>query len=273
MIRLLKKNKIYHMASMARSGETLLLKLMNAHPKIVIVHNLSKEDSEFKNKAFEFFKSFYSYTISRGHEIVKPYNLKRGQLLLLKQGVWKHKHPFKGFILSRNPVSIYSSLKAYDQLHPEYDSENNFWFENSKRMERWMNDMEPEKITQILEQSPIDQFCSFYNIRMNDLHSTGLPIIRYEDLVTDTQEVLQKICTILNIDMDDAMLKSHEQYEKGAVGHGQNDLSKPIDTSSLFKYKKNVTQEEFEIIKEKTQMVHEKFGYELKESEIFCKQL
>jgi hypothetical protein len=261
------------MASMARSGETLLLKLMNAHDRVVIVHNLSEQDTVYKNKAFEFFKTFYINKISKKHKIVKPYKLKGNQVLLLKQGVWKHKKPFMGFILSRNPVSIYASLKAYDKLHPEYDSENNFWFENSKRLERWMNDMEPEKTAWISKQNPIDQFCSFYNIRMNDLHSTGLPIIRYEDLLTDTQEVLQKICATLNIEMDDAMLKSHEQYESGAVGHGQNDLSKPIDTSSLFKYKKNVTQEEFEIIKEKTQVVHEKFGYELKESEVFCKQL
>ena len=125
------------MASMARSGETLMLKILAIHPDIKTVHNLEKEDVIYKEKAFQFLKTYKKTSISRNHKNFKPYSLNRKQILLLKQGVWKHEFPFLGFVLSRNPVSIYSSLKAYDRRLPEYNEYNNFWFGNEERFLRW----------------------------------------------------------------------------------------------------------------------------------------
>jgi len=39
-------HRIVHIASMARSGETLLLRTLAAHPRIHIVHNLLRHDTQ-----------------------------------------------------------------------------------------------------------------------------------------------------------------------------------------------------------------------------------
>ncbi len=254
-------NKIYHMASMARSGETLMLKILAVHPDIKVIHNLDKEDDHNSLKAFEFLKNYKPKRISRKHKLIKPYQVNKSDVLLIKQGVWKHLFPFDGFILSRNPVSIYSSLKSYDKKEAWYNSDNNYWTENSNRFERWLKDINPTKIDEIISKPPVEQFVDFYNLRMGYLLDLGLPIIRYEDLLTNTEETLIRVCEILGVSMHEELLNSHRHYDKGYVGHGQNDLSKPIDLASLTKYKTNVTEEEFDYIMAHTENVHKVYGY------------
>ncbi|WP_157503226.1 sulfotransferase domain-containing protein [Mangrovimonas xylaniphaga] len=268
MIELIKKNKIYHMASMARSGETLMLKILAVHPDVRVIHNLDKEDDLHSVKAFEFIKNFEPKQISRRHKLMQPYHLKRNQIILIKQGVWKHQYPFDGFILSRNPVSIYSSLKAYDKKAEGYDEATNFWFGNVERFKRWLNGIQPEIIEELIAKSPIEQFVDFYNLRMGELLNTDIPIVKYEDLIVNTEDTLRKVCSYIGIQMDDSLLNSHKFYKNGLEGHGQNDLSKPIDASSLHKYKLNVTEEEFNFIKENTLNVHKGYGYELHQGEV-----
>lgn len=270
MFKLLKKdNRIYHIASMARSGETLILKILAIHPDIKVVHNLDKNDDIVQSLAFEFLKSYRKEIISRSHPVIKPYNLNKHQVLLLKQGVWKHPYPFKGLILSRNPISIYASLKVYDKELQEYHEEDNFWFGVEERLLRWLKNIDEESIPLIKNMSPVEQFCLFYNIRMKGLLMTNLPVIRYEDLILDTQLTLIKICKIIGVKMDEKLLVAHEFYEEGKTGHGKIDLSRKIDKTSLNKYKEIVTDEEFELIMNKTKDVYSKFGYELKNNEVF----
>lgn len=256
------------MASMARSGETLMLRILAVHPDIKVIHNLNKEDEDNSFKAFQFLKRFKPTSISNKHKLIKPYKLEKNQVILIKQGVWKHKYPFKGFVLSRNPVSIYASLKTYDKKVEGYNGSNNYWFENENRLKRWLKEIDPSQINISSSKEPIEQFVDFYNLRMGDLANLNLPIIRYEDLVSNTKDTLVSVCLALDIDMDEKLLKSHEFYERGLEGHGQNDLSKPIDPSSLNKYKNIVTFEEFNFIKENTLSVHNQYGYKFKNGEI-----
>ncbi|WP_308992666.1 hypothetical protein QLS71_012980 [Mariniflexile litorale] len=264
MIKLFKKdNRIYHIASMARSGETLMLKTLAVHPEIVVVHNLDKNDDIVKTQAFEFLKSYKKESIPRNHPVIKPYNLSKSQILLLKQGVWKHPYPFKGFVLSRNPISIYASLKVYDKDLPEYHDKDNFWFGNKERIFRWLKDIDKESIPLFKRKTPVEQFCMFYNLRMKQLLDTKLPIIRYEDLILNTEVTLKKVCGLLNVGMDKKLLSAHDFYGSGLEGHGKNDLSKPIDTSSLTKYKKNITKFEFDYIAKNTFHVYNQYGYKI----------
>lgn len=253
---------------MARSGETLMLKMLATHDNVKVVHNLDKNDDEAKERAFQFFKSYSKNKISRKHPLLKTYSLKKNDVLLLKQGVWKHRYSFNGFILSRNPVSIYASLKAYDKNEKGYDEESNFWFGNEVRLSRWLKDIDESYVDLIKGKKPEEQFVIFYNLRMGNLLKTGLPFINYEKLITETETILVDVCRFLNIDFNKNLLESHKYYEKGLIGHGQNDLSKPIDTSSLYKYKSNVTEEEFNFISEMTKEVHSKYGYSIKSNEI-----
>ncbi|MFI0430074.1 sulfotransferase domain-containing protein [Mariniflexile sp. HMF6888] len=256
-------NKVYHMASMARSGETLMLKILAVHPNIEIVHNLEKNDNVNKERAFQFLKTYKKETISRTHPVIRPYNLDKNKILLLKQGVWKHPYPFKGFILSRNPVSIYASLKTYDKELPQYNKNDNFWEGNEERFFRWLKDINKKSIPLFNGKTPVEQFCLFYNLRMKQLLDTKLPVIRYEDLLLNTKQTLENVCSILKIDMNDKLLSAHSYYDAGFEGHGKNDLSKPIDTASLIKYRQDISEEEFDFISKNTYETYTLYGYKL----------
>jgi len=262
------RSEIYHMASMARSGETLLLKILNSHSQINVVHNLEEKDSSEEEKAFNYLKGYSLKHISRTNKFIKYLNLEKGQVILLKQGVWQHPYSFNGFILSRNPISIYASLKTYDTNHPDFDLEKNFWFENRNRINRWLKDINPSLVNDSGSEKPEEEFCKFYNYRMGSLLNTQLPVIRYEDLVNDPENELEKICKILNLPFEFQILNAHEHYDEGVVGHGKNVLSKPISKKSLNKYKNIVTDKEFEFIARQTKGVYEKYGYKLSDNEI-----
>jgi len=258
-----KYNQIYHMASMARSGETLLLKMLGAHSQVKIVHNLQVEDDNNENRAFEFLKTYAKTRIRRNHKLFRHYNLKSNDILLIKQGVWQHSFPFIGFVLARNPVSIFSSLKAYDKDTIGYDPKRNFWSKNEKRLLRWSKDISKNLYNELLKKEPIEQFVIFYNYRMLSLLKLNIPIIRYEDLITNTEREIIGLCNILKIDFHEDMVYAHKQYPKGTIGHGKNDLSQPVDKSTLDKYRKNVSLEEFNYIARHAYKVYKQFGYQL----------
>jgi hypothetical protein len=253
---------------MARSGETLLLKILAIHPKVQVVHNLDAIDDFNKEKSFQFLKNYEKKSISKNHQLFLHYNLDKRRILLLKQGVWKHKAPFNGLVLSRNPVSIYSSLKRYDKNLFEYDPINNFWFGNEERLNRWSLDIDVTLIQNMKDQDPVVQFCKFYNNRMAQLLELNLEIIRYEDLILDTENTIQKVCDMLNIRMNNKLLKSHEYYDPNIVGHGKNVLSKPIDDKSLYKYKENVTIDEISTIKKMCKSVYERYNYSIENNQV-----
>jgi hypothetical protein len=256
------------MASMARSGETLLLKILNIHNNVKVVHNLFEKERQLDCIAFEKLKKYKGLTVDPTDPVFKHYSLKNNDILLLKQGTWQHQYIFKGFVLCRNPVSVFSSLKEYDSNEKGYNKNTNFWFNNNERLIRWSNDMDKKLNSHLYNKSPLNQFCLFYNYRMEHLFNLNLPIIRFEDFIIDPHSNLQKICDILNINFNDQMLQFDKFYKKGSMGHGQNTLSSPINTEVLNKYKKNINQKEFEYIKDNTRSIICKYGYTLKNMEI-----
>lgn len=249
------------MASMARCGETLALKIMAAHKSIVVIHNLESTDSKKDLRAFRFFRDYEKTDIRATHRAVSRYHLKAGQVLLLKQGVWEHQYPFNGFVLVRNPISIYSSLKDYDKGEPGYDAEKNFWFNNEKRLARWLNAMCPDLLQGFDELTPVQQFARFYNYRMKHLGNLVLPVIRYEDMVTEPQIAFSNMCRSMKLPFEKEMLRAHQSYRPDDEGHGGSVLSRPVDEKSLFKYKENVSAEEFAECNYLTESIQAEFGY------------
>lgn len=253
---------IFHMASMARSGETLLLRTLQAHPKIHVVHNLRKTDDNFEEKLFKYLMNHQGATIWRGNRYLRGVKIQSNQVLLLKQSVWEHRYPFKGFVLARNPLSIFASLKFYDVPKGQNDWEV-FWKENSARFIRWLNDIDPELVAGFEKLNPVQQFCSFYNRRMEPLSRTGLPIIYYEKFVRDPESSLREILRAFNLPWENQMLQSHMDYQKGEEGHGKVDLSHPITAESIYKYQELLSESEFSEIVQETKNVFGAYGYDL----------
>jgi hypothetical protein len=251
------------MAGMARSGETLMLRTLAAHPQVHVVHNLAHQDSPEELELFRFLMHYDRPAIAAGHPLIARLGLRPDQVLLLKQGVWEHRHPFNGFILARNPVSIYASLLRYDVPRAGADPAA-CWQPNLERFQRWLGDIEPGLIPRLRAVAPVDQFCLFYNRRMGPLARLGLPVVHYERFVTEPAAVLAGILGRLGLgEPMPAILEAHTRFAAGMEGHGQNDLSRPIDTRSLTTYRDSVDPETYRRIAAQTADVAAAFGYQM----------
>lgn len=253
---------IYHMASMARSGETLLQRTLRAHPKIHVVHNFYREDSPQEHDLFDYLKRHDSKEISSKDSHLSHLRLTQGQILLLKQSVWEHRFPFNGFILARNPVSIFSSLKTYDQPG-DFQNWKLYWEKNTARFRRWLKDIDPKMLDGFDDLSPIDQFCLFYNRRMNSLADTGLPIVHYENFVKNPASEVLEILHILSLKGEGDLNRAHEHFGIGEIGHGKIDLSQPIRTDSIYRYLQFLSPIEIEEIATKTEDTCSRYGFEV----------
>jgi hypothetical protein len=130
-------------------------------------------------------------------------------------------------------------------------------------MVRWLGDIEPALIPGFAERSPIDQFATFYNLRMGRLHRTRLPILTYECFVTEPERMLRSLLAEMGCAFDAATLRSHERYSDADVGHGGIALGSAIHRGSLDRYREVVTRDEFDEIVERTREVHQLYGYRL----------
>lgn len=250
---------VYHIAGMARCGETILLRTLAAHENIHVVHNLSASDTPEELKLFNFLMRYSGTTLPVKHRLLRHLNVSAGDCLVLKQGVWEHRYSFMGIVFARNPVSVYASLKSYD-----YELEDiSGWDKNMERLLRWMNEIDRSLVDALKQLSPIQQFCLFYNRRMIPLAQSGLPLFRYEEFVSDPTGVLKNIMATFKLDGDERMMESHRLYRRQTRGHGGTDLSKAINPHSLNKYKEIITPDEFYEIREATADVCGILGYVL----------
>ena len=101
-------------------------------------------------------------------------------------------------------------------------------------------------------------------------------LIRYEDLVTQTETELNRLCTFLNLDMSMEMLQHHNRQQAGfskhQTGHQGNTL-KPLFTSSLDKWRTKLSQTEIGLVEYKVGNAMQKLGYELTGATVMVPQL
>ncbi|QEG42485.1 sulfotransferase domain-containing protein [Roseimaritima ulvae] len=250
--------KIFHMASMPRCGETLLLRTLNAHSQLRAVHNLRATDSVHELALFEFLKTFNGKKLRRSHPLLKPYCLHEDEHLIFKQSVWNHEHPFRGFVLTRNPISVYASLVEYGRRNATSDP----WQPIEERIERWMSDIEPDKKASIKGKTPIEQFAMLYNARMGHLSRRELPVLFYENFVISPAGEIRSLLRALGLPFQQAILTSHSRYSEQSEGHGDNSLSSEINRRSLLKYTRIISQTDFQEVKSLTDDTSSQFGYE-----------
>ncbi len=90
-------------------------------------------------------------------------------------------------------------------------------------------------------------------------------LIRYEDLIADSESVLRKVCATLNVPFDDNMLAFHTRADKGFAeeqAHHQSTL-KPLFTSSLDKWKEQLPPWQLSLVEAHLQEGMAGHGYEL----------
>ena len=252
---------IFHIASIARSGETILMRNLSVHTKIKIVHNFWSSDTFIQQAMYKHLKKRSNTKISRFNFLALPYRLKKGDVLILKQGVWRHPFQFQGLILVRNPLSIFASLRSYDEKHYDIPAGKVAWDFTNARLRRWLADEAPKALNGYDEKTPIEQFSIYYNNRMENLLSRDLPILRYEDLVTSPQQELARVLNIIGVDIQDKVFHAEKEFEDGYLGHGFSDFSKPLNSDSLKSYQNKLSEDEIYQLTELTSNFSKELGY------------
>jgi len=249
---------IFHIASMARSGETMIQYALNQHPDVLTVFNLNKIDFGYNHELARFIMKHDKKTINENSKLLKPYNHSTAKVILMKQGIWEHRYPFDGIVLVRNPLSVYASLKMFDsKIGRSINLHSNWKQYRYPAFIQWLHHIDESIIPNFKNLSPIEQFCLFYNRRMKPLAYLNNPILHYERFVK-TPEIYTKL--ILNImGLDD---KSIERKLNDDLGHGGFDPSKPINDNSILKYKDILTEQECNFIIESTKDTIKLYGYD-----------
>jgi hypothetical protein len=249
------------MSSFSRSGETLLLRCLDAHPDIHVVHQIREPDADADLALWKFLMDYEPTEIPHDHELIQAAGVKEGAVLLLKNAVWTHPYPYNGFVLVRNPFAVVNSFKILNEDDVKYNK-------RKQQYRRWARQIDA-KVLPLINKEPdnITCLCALYNVKMAPLAKLGLPILRYEDFVTYPETYLNKICDYLGVVWNDLLLKSHTLYSEGELGHGGIPLWKPIHTGSLHSYQK-LPKEVISKIYSLTKPVYEMFGYQYKNNKI-----
>jgi hypothetical protein len=97
---------------------------------------------------------------------------------------------------------------------------------------------------------------------MQPLLKLNLPIIHYENLVEDPQKCLKTICDHIKIPFDESILNPKSNSKEYVRGHGRIDLNKKINNSSNKKHQ-NLSQADFEKVRDLTKETWEAYGYSI----------
>mgnify|MGYP006426399681 CR=1 FL=1 len=266
------------MASMARSGETVLLRSLAAHPAIFVPGQIDKRDDPAGRALIEKVQREGVNELDREDPCVSDCGIAPTcEAIVVKQGVWEHRWPFDGFILVRNPASVYRSLTAFDRFRLSGDylasqlkrlaaktglGRGTANVDNRARLRNWANDIDDDLADLVPRVDLTTAICAFYNRRMLALHETGLPVLHYERFVADPEASLRQVLARLGLPFDPAVLWAHEEYEAGQKGHGRADLSAPIHAGSMEKYRE-IGRRRFDRICALTLPTWQRFGYRM----------
>jgi hypothetical protein len=84
-----------------------------------------------------------------------------------------------------------------------------------------------------------------------DAYPDRFRIIRYEDLVTRREEIVQSLCSFLRIPYDPSVFEFHQKqeetirtYNNPLIERFHGSLMKPVNTGRMEQYKKELTEEE-----------------------------
>ena len=259
------KNNIYHMASFSRSGETLMQRCLNAHPDIEVVHQINKPDAPADLELFLHLLDMEGRSIAPGHPLARHRQLRKNSILLLKNAVWIHPYPRKGFILVRNPFSLVAS--AHRENPPPNQAKK-----QRIQQKRWARGIDPHLIPMMQKGRTLPGFLALYSRKMLQDRRDGLPFLRYEDFILNPEFWLRKIVAHLDLPWNDRVLKSHEDYIEGMKGHGGIKLWQPINPGSLDKYK-SLSSNTLSHIYGITHEVFERYGYTWNGSELGCTEV
>ncbi len=247
--------RIVHMASLARSGETLLLRTLSAHPLVHVVHDLHPANSEAETRLFKLLRVWPAASLPRWQidQHIAPRSVAPGaEVLLIKQGVFAMAGPFSGFGLVRNPYASFCSLWSYDarlagQVPSDALNRQHWQQRRLPRLLAWADACLPGLVgTLLAEADPVLQFLLFWQARVAQIVRQCETVVLYEDVVLQPRAALQRICKAAALPFEPALLHAERRFSPGQRGHGGIDLGQPIRATPAWALDLLVPLEPFE---------------------------
>lgn len=229
--------RIVHFASLARSGETMLLRALDAHPQVHVVHDLRAINTDDEQRLYRLLRVWPLPTLPRAAldaQIAPGHVATERRVLLLKQGVFAPRHRAPGFGLIRNPYAVFCSLWSYDARLagqvPTPALNLHHWLERRlPRLLVWADASLPALLPALRRESdPVRQFLLYWRARTEQILARHETVVAYEDFVRDPARALRAICAGSGLTFDPAMLDAHRRWPAGARGHGGIHLDAPI---------------------------------------------
>ena len=247
--------QILYMNSFSRSGETLMLRTLQVHKDVEVLHQLYKLADEDK-KLYDVFKIIKHELPNEVSQIEHdPLPFERNKFLVVKNATFENSESHKGFILVRNPFSTYMSYKKLASKLKD----------DRKQMRNWARAIDPLLLKTVNSGSFLEAFTALYVRKMGALTYIKQPIIRYEDFVKNPENQLYSLLSALDIPWDENVLKAHEFFEENLKGHGGINLSKPI-TNQFNPDISSLTNEEIIYIYNSCSSILRYYGYGLSEN-------
>lgn len=283
------QNKFHFIVGIGRSGTTLLMSMLNAHPAIQATPEIN------------FFNFFSAQWESKKH-------FSEADKKLVMQFVLRYKnHNFSGFGFDLGHFEEMES-QSFSMLYKNFYSsftyggerkESRFFFDknpiNSLYLERIIR-LFPESKFVFLLRDPRAGYLSrkqkvnfrstniyfnayrwlLYNqevLKFATLYPEKFFMLRYEDLVSDTESEMRRMAAFFGFAYDERMMRFHENvtknsFEKAASEKQEraftkySDLSKPVNTSRMNAWEAELHAEEIHIIDTITSRLSSAFGYE-----------
>jgi hypothetical protein len=264
--------------SFSRSGETALLRALAAHPMIRVVHDLAARNTDEERALASRIRFQGDNLIAADDPLLLGREFPPGSVIVLKNAIWRPRFPCPGFILSRNPFSVVMSVGAFDCRDEEEKERKDHWahfkrwvkkeeyvpppvvVDVREKIERWSRHIDKGLKLYLNRADPTTSVAILYARKMLLAHDLGQPILRYETFVKDPEPPLRKLLAYMDLPWSDRVLKSHEDYPEGQVGHGGIRLWEPIHDKSQDKYR-TMAPEDFDRLYALTAPALEKFGY------------
>ena len=232
-----KTYRILYMNSFSRSGETLMLRTLNAHRKIHVLHQLhqTKDEIELQYDIFKKIKYDKPTELRLETEEIEKLGIEESkEILLVKNAIFLNRDSTFSFELLRNPFSVFASYQKLASNLPD----------NRMQMKNWAKNINGLLIYNIKNMDFLDAFFSIYLYKVSKEIEISDALIRYEDFVEDHRTYLSRLLEKLGIEWDEAVVSAETKYADGEMGHGGIHLWHPIDGSRAWKLPRNLSKSE-----------------------------
>lgn len=260
--------------SFSRSGETMLLRALAAHPMIHVVHDLAATNTPVEQQLASRIRFKGENEIPADDPAFAGRDYPEGSIVVLKNAIWTPRFPVQGFVLARNPFSVILSIGGFSERKFERRERRRVFThlyrylrkievpptEVREKLARWSRHIDPRMAAFVRAAEPVTGLARLYDRKMVGAFQTGDPILRYETFVKNPETPLRALIAHFGLPWDERVVKSHEAYRQGEIGHGGIKLWEPIHGGAVDSYKK-IAPPDIDLIYALTAPACASFGY------------